>query len=80
MIEKDDNNATMADDVGFKTRKANRVFDVCIPLSHIFRFARDVNKNTYGLTHTIDQACQNGITRQCHIPVSYTHLTLPTKA
>lgn len=50
-----------AANLGFASRKAmtwiegtGHRFDFCIPLSHIYRFAKDVRKVFYGMTHNIE--------------------------
>ena len=55
MIAKDtgDNN-TAAGNTGHTARKAQKKFDLCIPLSHIFRFAKDIRKVFYGMTHSVE--------------------------
>ena len=55
MIAKDTKDNDTADtNTGFVKRKAHKNFDLCIPLSHIFGFARGVNKVFYGMTHTVE--------------------------
>lgn len=57
MIAKDIKlNNTDATNTGFTDRKQYKKFDVRIPLSHIFGFARDVKKVMYGMTHTLELA------------------------
>lgn len=55
MIAKDaGDNDTAAANTGFGIRKTHKKFDLCIPLSHIFGFAKDVKKVFYGMTHEVE--------------------------
>ena len=55
MIAKDTKDNDTADtNTGLVKRKALKKFDLCIPLSHIFGFARGVNKVFYGMTHEVE--------------------------
>lgn len=55
MVAKDTGgNDTEDTNTGFVTRKAHKKFDLCIPLSHVFGFARGVNKTLYGVTQTLE--------------------------
>ena len=60
MIAKDAGaNDTADTNTGFVKRKAHKKFDLCIPLKHIFGFAKDVNKVLYGMTHTVELVKRN---------------------
>ena len=61
MIAKDTGaNLTAATNTGFVARKKYHNFDVCIPLSHIFRFTKDVRKAFYGMTHSVELVRKTG--------------------
>jgi len=52
-------NNTAAGNTGHAKRKEHQQFDVSIPLSHIFRFCKDIKKVFYGMPHSIEFVKQN---------------------
>ena len=52
-------NDTENTNTGFVKRKSHKKFGVCIPLKHIFGFARGFNKVVYGVNHALDMLIDN---------------------